>query len=345
MTQTSSTADAPADQPAPHDEGAHAPPHYRMTQLVILSVTALCFALVWNAGRVLGIPAHPGVEASLVQQPGPVLAILAAVVLVAACGLIGQFLGGRHWVYAGPFAAAVALGALSIRGGPMRYVLFHADTHEQLARIPYLLALELVPLFTAVGGLWLVVTRRARALAAGGERVDVATRLTLDAAQGLLVQAGIMGFLATLLMPVDDKKQVLMALFVAAFTGTSVAEHFFKTARLGEWYWVGPLALGLIGYLSAGFTGAAPDLVTGHLTGAFAPLARPLPLDYASFGVAGALMGYWFGGEHPEAGFRVLTLRPEAGLGGVPGDRDGGRARGATPAATDVTAAGNGEVR
>jgi hypothetical protein len=42
---------------------------------------------------------------------------------------------------------------------------------------------------------------------------------------------------------------------------------------------------------------AAVATETGRVTGVFAPLARPLPLDYASFGTAGALLGYWMGAD------------------------------------------------
>jgi hypothetical protein len=55
------------------------------------------------------------------------------------------------------------------------------------------------------------------------------------------------------------------------------------------------LALGLFGYLAAwlfpptGIEVGRPGLAGGFL----AALARPLPLDYASAGTGGALLGYW----------------------------------------------------
>lgn len=58
------------------------------------------------------------------------------------------------------------------------------------------------------------------------------------------------------------------------------------------WYWAGPLMVGLVGYLLV-FTGQDPQLVVGNPSGTFAALARPLPMDYASVGPAGALLGYW----------------------------------------------------
>jgi hypothetical protein len=55
--------------------------------------------------------------------------------------------------------------------------------------------------------------------------------------------------------------------------------------------------VGLIGYFLAHSAGA--DFTTGSPQGNFAALARVLPLDYASSGVAGALLGYWVGAERP----------------------------------------------
>ena len=64
-----------------------------------------------------------------------------------------------------------------------------------------------------------------------------------------------------------------------------------KAANLGKWYWVGPILVGLIGYIGCYMNPHGWEL--GQPTGTFAPLARPLPICYASFGMAGALFGYW----------------------------------------------------
>ena len=40
---------------------------------------------------------------------------------------------------------------------------------------------------------------------------------------------------------------------------------------------------------------ADPAWQTGHLTLPFSGLARPLPIDYATAGPLGALLGYWMG--------------------------------------------------
>ena len=54
--------------------------------------------------------------------------------------------------------------------------------------------------------------------------------------------------------------------------------------------------VGVFGYLFAYLAFCSTDPITwksGTGGGTLAALARPLPLDYASLGTAGALVGYW----------------------------------------------------
>ena len=74
---------------------------------------------------------------------------------------------------------------------------------------------------------------------------------------------------------------------------------------LTRWYWIAPLAAGTRGYI-AGFK--SPDgLETGDLTSTFAALCRVLPLDYASLGMAGVMVGYWW--MMPEEGSLEAAAR------------------------------------
>ena len=50
----------------------------------------------------------------------------------------------------------------------------------------------------------------------------------------------------------------------------------------------------MVGYLYT-YQYGAHNAAIGEPAGIFASLARPMPLDYASVGVAGSLMGYWVG--------------------------------------------------
>ena len=93
----------------------------------------------------------------------------------------------------------------------------------------------------------------------------------------------------TIFARVDAKKEVIAAVFLGCFVGASLTEYFFGKDDLEAWYWLGPALVGVLGYLLNYLTNAAgAPAVTGHLAGWFAPLSRPLPLDYASAGMVGA---------------------------------------------------------
>src|SRR3982751_2332788 len=117
-----------ADAPAPGPDVPQGP--RRLAQLSVLAAALVCLLAFWWAGNLLHLPAERGYAASLLREPGTgrVVGIVAAMVLFVGCAVLGQFIGGRWWAYSGPFAAAVGLSAWSARGGPSRYVYFHADS-------------------------------------------------------------------------------------------------------------------------------------------------------------------------------------------------------------------------
>jgi hypothetical protein len=108
----------------------------------------------------------------------------------------------------------------------------------------------------------------------------------------LVAQTASMAILVLVLLATPQKKQVLAGLFLAGLVATAVAEQFFADRSAARWYWVAPLVVGILGYV-AGYI--SPDgMEIGDLKSNFAPLARALPLDYASLGMAGVLVGYWW---------------------------------------------------
>jgi hypothetical protein len=92
----------------------------------------------------------------------------------------------------------------------------------------------------------------------------------------------------------EDKKQVLAAVGLGAFAG-AFFPYWQPGVRPAAWYWAGPLVVGLAGYLWAFIASPAGSVIgrAGIDGGFLAALARPLPLDYASLGTAGAILGYW----------------------------------------------------
>jgi hypothetical protein len=322
-------------------EGAHSQAHeghgfrvWRMTRPLVLATSVLCVSVFWGVGNLLHIPVHAGYEASLLQQPGlsgKVLAVVMAGALFVACTLGAHLLAGRRWVLAGPFAAALGLAAWSVRGGPSVYVYKYAATTGQGPAVFPMLVLELLLLFAVVGGIWWLLVRRLEALAAEAAKAPAPLPAPPATAakekpkanvkskpyeptlvgriQGLLTQVAIIGSIMLLLTATPDKSQVLASVLIASLVGTGLAEHYFKEEKLDRWLWAGPLIVGALGYLLTWLTGdPVVATQTGRVMGTFAPLARPLPLDYASFGTAGALLGYWMAADVPRLAARGLPL-------------------------------------
>lgn len=256
-------------------------------RLLLTLGIVLCFCLFWWLGAAVGFPYHDDGSASLLQQPGWVLALLTAWVGIAIAVLIGTAVAGTVHVEAGLYCATLGLSALSMRGGPMRYTLFNASGRS----VYLLLALELILLFAVIAGVWLVLMKLRREKWLTEENLDQPDDEPLD--QKLLATAAhaltmIVGM--TILSRSDAKAQVLAAVGISSFLGTLGATALVP-ARPSAWYWAGPLVVGLIGYVFSFVRPAGIEI--GQAYNYLGALARPLPLDYASFGVAGALLGYW----------------------------------------------------
>lgn len=268
---------------------------YQRNRLLLTIAATIACLLFWFAGQWFHIPEHPGFEMSLAVQPSPAMDLLLTGIILCAATAIGTAVAGSIRFDAGLFAGAIGLAALSSRGGPMRYV-------AQAAPGPGVflgMAVELLVLGGLLGlawfGLWLLY-RRGR-LAGDALRDGLADQPHAPGERlfALLVQAGVMAALVLLLVRTDEKKQVLAALGIASFCATLVA-YAVSPVRPSVSYWAGPIVVGMLGYVAAYFAwDATPPVMwkNGAGGGALAALARPLPLDYASLGTAGAIAGYW----------------------------------------------------
>lgn len=273
-------------------QAEHAWGTYTVRDRVLLTVGSFACVLLflWVAG-VFGIPAHPHAHGSLLAQPSAFVALLVTLVALVACVLLSSVVVSLVHFDAGLFCAAVGLLALSVRGGPLRYVLMYSSGPGVFLT----LCAELVLLFAFVGIAWLAL----RAMRRRGFVVDDVTRDGLHEedekpghhALATLTQIVTMAVVVLLLAQTDDKAQVIAAVAVAALLGTLAAHSLFPVSP-SVWYWVGPLGVGLIGY-GVAYASADATWTIGNVAGTFAPLGRPLPLDYAGAGTAGALLGYW----------------------------------------------------
>jgi len=256
------------------------------------SVTLGCaisvFITLWLA-RTLHVPTTPHSAGILMQQPAWPIAIGLACVALIGCTILTSVIAGHVHFEGGLFCACFGLAALSYRLGPTRFALFNSSSPS----IYVSMAFELIVLFVAVTIVWLIVRAGANAgwLAAEPMSDPAETDEPLDqrilatAAQVLLTI-----LLMMLLSQTDNKVQALASIGIASWIAALAAHHFVPT-RPSAWFWVGPLIVGLIGYVGQYFSPS--DWMIGDARGFFAPMARPMPLDYASMGVAGALLGYW----------------------------------------------------
>ena len=126
----------------------------------------------------------------------------------------------------------------------------------------------------------------------------------IPVAVAVVAQIAITGAIVLLLAATDGKKQVLVSAFLGGLIGAALADYAAPHRQAVRWYWIGPMAVAVIGYLLA-YLNSTPS-TNGLPMGAFAALARPMPLDYASMGAAGTLLGYWTAAaERPRVRFSM----------------------------------------
>ena len=263
---------------------------HQWARLLLIVTVVVAVSVAWMASSSLGVPALPGFNASLLGQPSPIMALIAVVAMLSiGVGISGILLGRVHHE-ATVFGAAVALSVISLRGGAMRYVLYDGGSPGVLLRC----AAEMLLLGLAMLGVWLA----SRPLCSRGilrETLelprDVDDHEPIDQRLlGTATHVAMMIVLLKFLLVTQDKPQVIAGVGLSALLASLVAHQFVPT-RPGAWYWSSPILVGIVGYVGS-YLGT-PSVQPGDPQGFFAPLARPLPVDYASAGVAGALLGYW----------------------------------------------------
>jgi hypothetical protein len=250
----------------------------------------LSFLRFWWAGATFGIPIHRDLPASLTLLPWSILYFLLIVVLLVVSVLIGTLLAGSFRFDAGLLAACWGMAALSMRGAGMGDLLRGAASPAVFLQ----LALELLVLFAAVGAAWAVLwlLHRRGFLQPDALRDGVADAVETPAQKVSALAAAVLGMLVAMAFfcQTDNKTQVMVAVALSAFLGTLLA-HWLFPVHHSVWYWTAPLVLGFLGYILAYFSPAGWEI--GHVRGQFAFLTHPLPLDYATAGVGGAIVGYW----------------------------------------------------
>jgi hypothetical protein len=286
-------------QPRPAESIAHqvAAADYRPRFLLIIGLALAAAAFVF-ASRTFHVPASPHFDASLLAQPSPFISLGVVAVTLLTSVVLSTVIAGTIRFDAGLFCATVGMVALSIRSGRMGDLLRQFAPTASTPAVFVHLALELVALYAFVAVAWSLLwglhtggRLKADEFRDGIEDTDEPLPFKVAA---LVMQAGVMALGVLLLAATDDKSQTIAAVFISAFVGACCAYYMYPISP-SPWLWVGPMLVGVAGYAIAYFVTPAADDAwrTGHLTHGLAPLARPIPLDYASAGPAGAILGYW----------------------------------------------------
>lgn len=262
---------------------------YNLRDRTLLTVGSVVSYWIFAAVAALfSIPRYPKFQGSLMLQPSAIVALVMAVVILVACVAITSMFAGLVHYEGGMFCAAIGLLALSIHGGPMRYVLMSSPGDGVFLKLFF----ELLVLFAAVwiGWVTLAMLRERRLLMEEPHGEADPDALPAQGAMAQVAQVILMIFMMILFAQTDQKAQVVWAVGISAMLA-ALAAHSLFPARPSAWFWTTPFIVGLIGYVLA-YTGGN-HLPGGAVGGMLPALARPLPLDYASIGVAGSLLGYW----------------------------------------------------
>jgi hypothetical protein len=263
----------------------------RMTQAVVLVASGICFWMFWIVGEWVDFPVEYKHSGSVLYQHNGVLKILVFWIVLALATVIGTALTSWRWFLAGLFSACLGASAWAVGGGILGEVLFSATSPS----VFLVLAVEQILLAGGVAALWLLLWRfqeNQLLLIKKPELTEEDAPATGDPIFAITTQTLAMGIIVLLLAATDNFKQVALSVFIAGACATALAQSLQKkAAKLGRWYWAGPLLVGLIGYVGCYFSSHGWEI--GQPIGAFAPLARPLPLCYVTYGMAGTIFGYW----------------------------------------------------
>jgi hypothetical protein len=268
---------------------------YQRARLLLLTGSILCFIAFWFSARVFHIPPYPGYQSALFVSSLFVLPLLIIAIVLAISVAIGTAVAGMVRFNAGLLTASLGLAALSFRGGEPRHTLLWVLSRIGTDQIFPRFFLELLLVSVLLGIAWYIL----RMLYTAGKLRDRETPIMGEGdashvsaeVSSLGVQFILTALLIMLIAQSEAKQQVMAAIFFGSWGASAFAHTFFPTGPR-SWYWLPPLLVGLFGFLLA-WLFPPTGLLTADFRGSFAGLYRPTPLDYASMGPAGAIIGHW----------------------------------------------------
>ena len=268
---------------------------YQRARLLLLIGSVLSFSAFLLSARIFHIPPYPGRQSALLVHAPYVLPFMIIAIVLAISVAIGTAVAGMVRFNAGLLTASLGLAALSFHGGEPRHTVLTALSLIGPGQIFLRFFVELLILSIFVGIAWYILRMlyttgklrdRETAMMGEGESATPSAEFS-----SLAVQFIFTALLVMLIAQSEAKQQVMGAIFIASWGGSAFAHTFIPTGPR-SWYWLPPLLVGLLGFLLA-WVFLPNGLFTADFRGSFAGLYRPMPLDYASMGPAGAIIGHW----------------------------------------------------
>jgi hypothetical protein len=245
-------------------------------RLTVWGSGGLAVAAFWYLGATATIPALRGYAASLLQGSAVMNVLLVAIAYVSIAAAASLILG-RVRPGIGVFAASFGLAALSFRGGTASTVL-----RDLGPSATYGMFLGETVLLAAIAAAAMLLCRFLAPLPPLAMLQDEEPAKGSDRLISVGLQTAITLVLILVLGQSDVKGQALFAVGVASLIATLVADNSLP---------VGFTPLAVMAPFIAAMVGYAWALTGGGSSPS--GLERVTPLDYASLGVAGTMMGHW----------------------------------------------------
>lgn len=265
----------------------------RNQRLTLLAIGVVAYAASAVLFTYVPLFRTPGFGGSLLVDGNPIISLTTVVVWTTIVFAAATYFGRSVRPDVGLFGAAIALFAARRAGGVTRDTYLAHPTSGTLT----LLAVELVLLGVFLG----LLHSATRYLVQRGSLPDdhaldgirPKPEETGQKILALVTHALVLAVVALLTIRSDERMQVTAILVIAGILASICTVRFIPATPSG-FFWFGPIAAGVVAYVITAMSGTA-NLVIGEPAGYCGALARGLPLDFASAGVAGAIYGYWIG--------------------------------------------------
>lgn len=284
-------------------------------RLRVVAGAVVAILLLVYVGRMVALPADSNLAVTFTHSGRLLFTTWPALLgLTVVAGIAGTVIAGRRLAEAGMFAAMAGLAGLALQGGSMQSLLGYAVSPDTESRRSFMMWMGVdCLLWTALMvATWTAMSLIGRWLSADAEADDpemkspAPSRSTWTTGwQATVVTAIVAMFIIWLTIartPVAmiARGQVVAVIFFALYLGAMAARYFTGVSR-AHWYVAAvpivALVGYLVGYLQADMSWAKGPWAAYKLLATTPPhaLVRPLPIEYISIGVAGAIVGLWSG--------------------------------------------------